>query len=119
MCDLSCLEQFALILHCEVQDAVYVLSNILWKLVERILLNRHPDVFEERLLYLLAIVITLLTCIFIFWGACFESMPRYYFKVFTFFSSDCLCRSWYIYYVRQSWWSRLAFFYSLIRFGFV
>jgi len=29
MYDLSCLEQFALILHCEVQDAVHVLSDIL------------------------------------------------------------------------------------------
>jgi len=50
MCDLSCLEQFAFILDFEVQDAVYVLSDILWKLVERILLNRHSNVFEERLL---------------------------------------------------------------------
>jgi len=27
MCDLSCLEQFAFILHCAVPDAVYVLSD--------------------------------------------------------------------------------------------
>jgi hypothetical protein len=55
MCDLSCLEQFAFFLHCEVQDAVYVLSDIVWKLVERILLNQHPDMFEERVLFFLKV----------------------------------------------------------------
>jgi hypothetical protein len=62
-----------------------------------ILLNRHSDMFEESLLCMLATVIELLACIFMFWGACFESLPKYYFKVFTFFSSDCLCRSWHTY----------------------
>jgi len=64
--------------------------------VERILLNRHPDVCEERLLCMLAIVIKILACIFMFWVACFESLPKYYFKILILFFRRCVQKLVYI-----------------------